>query len=68
MIVLTKRRPVLVDREALALITGRSRHTIRARCIVVHRHHDGSPLYDAEVEVARLATIPTRRRRPPLPT
>ena len=62
MIVLAKRTPVLVDREALAMITGRSVHTIRARCPVARRHWDGSPLYDVEAEAERLANIPTRRR------
>lgn len=65
MIVLTKRIPVLVDREALAMITGRSVHTIRARCTVARRHWDGSPLYNVEAEVQRLAKIPTRRRGTP---
>lgn len=53
--------PVLVDREALAMITQRSPHTIRLRCPVV-RYHRGRALYDLESEVERLALIPTRRR------
>lgn len=61
MIVLTKHDPVLVDREALAMITRRSSHTIRLRCEVV-RYRDGRALYALEREVARLADIPTRRR------
>lgn len=61
MIVLMRHDPVLVDREALALITERSVHTIRARCEVV-RHRDGRPLYALEREVARLAMIPKRQR------
>lgn len=61
MIVVTKAERVLVDREALAMLTGRSIHTIRARCQVV-RHRDGRPLYALEAERARLAKIPTRRR------
>lgn len=61
MIVLTKRERVLVDREALAMVTRRSVHTIRFRCEVVS-HRDGRPLYDLEQEVARLAAIPTRQR------
>lgn len=62
MIVLTRHRPVLVDREALALITGRKVPTIRRHCVIVRRHYSGRALYALEVEVARLATIPTRRR------
>jgi hypothetical protein len=54
-------RPVLVDREALTMLTQRSVHTIRARCVVV-RYRSGRPLYDLEREVARLSGIPVRRR------
>lgn len=61
MIVLTKRDEVLVDREALALLTKRSKHTIRARCRVV-RYRDGRPLYALEESVEILSAIPTRRR------
>lgn len=61
MIVLARREEVLVDREALRMVTGRSEHTIRARCEVV-RYRDGRPLYALEREVERLAMIPTRRR------
>lgn len=53
--------PVLVDREALAMITQRSVHTIRLRCELV-RYHRGRALYALEAEVERLARIPTRRR------
>lgn len=52
---------MLVDREALSMLTKRSVHTIRARCAVV-RYRSGRPLYDLECEVARLAAIPVRRR------
>lgn len=62
MIVLTRLDPILVDREALAMITGRSVHTIRFRCKVERYHYSGRPLYALEDEVARLARIPTRRR------
>lgn len=53
--------PVLVDREALAMITQRSVHTIRLRCTVA-RYHRGRALYALECEVERLDAIPTRRR------
>lgn len=62
MIVLPHHDPPLVDREALALITHRSVHTIRAHCQVV-RYRGKHPLYDLHRERARLATIPTRQRR-----
>ena len=62
MIVLSRHDPVLVDREALALITSRSVHTIRLRC-EVYRYRGKTPLYDLHHELARLATIPTRQRR-----
>ena len=52
----------LVDRQTLAALTGRSVHTIRARCRIVG-HHDGKALYDAEECEALLADIPTRRPR-----
>lgn len=61
MIVVTRPELVLVDREALSMITKRSVHTIRARCTVV-RYRSGRPLYDLEREVERLAAIPVRRR------
>lgn len=62
MIVLARHRPTLVDREALALITGRKVPTIRRHCAIVRHHHSGRALYDLEAEVARLARIPTRQR------
>lgn len=61
MIVLTKQDPVLVDREALAMLTKRSVNTIRLRCEVV-RYYKGRALYALEREVERLAEIPTRSR------
>lgn len=61
MIVLPHHDPVLVDREALALISRRSPHTIRLRCHVV-RYRGKRPLYDLHRELARLAAIPTRQR------
>lgn len=62
MIVLTHADPVLVDREALIHLTGRSRHTIRLRCKVV-RYSRGRALYDMEQALATLEAIPTRGRR-----
>lgn len=61
MIVMAKRGTVLVDREALAMVTGRSIHTIRLRCPVAG-YRAGRALYDLEREVERLAAIRTRRR------
>lgn len=61
MIVHTKKDRVLVDREALAMVTRRSVHTIRLRCEVV-RYYKGRALYALEEEIERLASIPTRRR------
>ncbi|MGP4019969.1 hypothetical protein [Saccharopolyspora sp. 5N708] len=56
----------LVDRASLATLTGRSPHTIRARCPIAGHADDGRALYDAEQCAATLATIPTRKRRPQL--
>lgn len=61
MIVLVHHDPVLVDREALAMITGRPVITIRKHCQVV-RYRDRRPLYALDDELERLARIPTRRR------
>lgn len=61
MLLLTDLRPVLGDRQALAYLTGRSVHTIRARCEVV-RYRGRTPLYDVLAEAERLASIPTRNR------
>lgn len=57
----------LIDRQSLALLTGRSVNTIRARCEVVE-HQDGRALYDMERAAAVLAATPTRRKRPPVAT
>jgi len=57
----------LIDRQSLALLSGRSVNTIRARCEVVD-HRVGRALYDMERAAAVLAAIPTRRRRPPVAT
>jgi hypothetical protein len=51
----------LVDRQTLALLTGRSVHTIRARCDVAE-HRDGRALYDIDQAEQVLEAIPTRRR------
>lgn len=61
MIVLSHHDPVLVDREALVALTGRSEHTIRLRLTPVKYRH-GRAMYDMEQAVATLDTIPTRRR------
>lgn len=61
MIVLKNREPVLVDREALAMLTARSKNTIIARCEVVS-YRSGRALYNLDVEVARLESIPRRAR------
>ena len=52
----------LVDRRTLARLSGRSVHTIRARCPVT-QHHDGRALYDAEQCRQILAEITPRRRQ-----
>lgn len=51
----------LLDRQTLAVLTGRSVHTIRARCVVAG-HRDGRALYDMEDAAAVLDRLPTRRR------
>jgi len=54
----------LIDRQTLAHLSGRSVHTIRARCQVVD-HRAGRALYDLDEAEQILAGIPTRRRRDP---
>ena len=54
----------LMDREALAQWTGRSVHTIRARCRPVERHSTGRQLYDADEAARVLDAIPKRRTSP----
>jgi hypothetical protein len=51
----------LVDRQTLALVTGRSVNTIRARCPVTE-HRRGRALYDLDQAQQTLAAIPPRRR------
>lgn len=53
---------VLIDRQTLAQLAGRSVHTVRARCPIAE-HRDGRALYDMEESAAILESIPTRRRR-----
>ena len=53
---------MLIDRQTLAKLTGRSVNTIRARC-PIERHHRGKALYDAMRCEQILAAIPTRTRR-----
>jgi hypothetical protein len=57
----TDGRAPLVDRQTLALVTGRSVNTIRARCTVAE-HRDGRALYDLDQAEAVLNATPTRRR------
>jgi hypothetical protein len=52
---------ILIDRQSLALLTGRSVHTIRARCHVV-KHRNGKALYDLDDAELTLAATPTRDR------
>ena len=52
----------LVDRRTLAMVTGRSVHTIRLRCSIATYHDDGRALYDLDQAQQVLAAIPTRRR------
>jgi hypothetical protein len=54
-------RAPLVDRQTLALVLGRSVHTIRLRCPVAE-HRGGRALYDLDQAEAVLNAIPTRRR------
>src|SRR5690606_187887 len=53
---------MLIDRQTLAQLTGRSEHTIRARC-PIERHERGKALYDAMRCEEILNRIPTRTRR-----
>jgi hypothetical protein len=54
---------VLLDREALAAVTGRSPNTIRARLKPTLRDEkSGRPLYIYDEAAAQLREIPTRRR------
>lgn len=61
-VVVHEDKRMLIDRQTLAQLTGRSEHTIRARC-PVERHHRGKALYDAMRCEQILAAIPTRTRR-----
>lgn len=50
----------LVDRQTLAVLAGRSIHTIRARCPVVG-HEKGKALYEMEHCLVILTGIPARQ-------
>ncbi len=52
----------LLDRRALALLTGRSPNTIRRHCVVVSYSDGGEALYDADGARAVLAAVPERAR------
>lgn len=52
---------VLIDRQTLARLTGRSVHTIRARCTVV-THREGKALYDMHACEHVLDEIGKRKR------
>jgi hypothetical protein len=52
----------LIDRQTLAKLTGRSVHTIRAKCPIAD-HRQGKAVYDMEECAAILNEIPTRQSR-----
>ncbi len=52
----------VVDREFLATATGRSEHTIRARCTTIGYSRDGRALYDLDDATAILDTLAVRTR------
>lgn len=61
--IVTKGSRPLADREALAELTGRSVHTIRARCDVVrHDPKTGRALYDVLTCTEMLSLVPTRNQ------
>lgn len=51
----------LIDRQSMAMLTGRSVHTIRLRCPVAE-YRDGKALYDIDVCEDILNKLPIRRR------
>lgn len=55
---------VLVNREALAMLTGRSPHTIRARLQPTAHDEKGRPLYVLDEAEQVLKAIPVRQRKP----
>lgn len=61
-VVIYEQDRTLMDRQTLALLSGRSVHTIRAKCPVV-KHKRGRALYDMEQCAAILADTPTRQPR-----
>lgn len=54
---------ILVDRAALAYLTGRSVNTIRKHCVVVKRR-GAIPLYDLFEAERTLASVSTRAVQP----
>lgn len=62
MIIRYEQARVLMDREALSAITGRSPNTIRARLAPTLRDEKGRPLYVYDEALAQLREIPTRQR------
>ncbi len=57
----------LLDRQALAVLTGRSPNTIRRHCAVAGYSDTGEALYEARAATVVLAEVPqraTRRRAP----
>lgn len=51
----------LLDRQSMAHISGRSVHTIRAKCPIAE-HHLGRAMYAMEECLAILGEVPTRQR------
>lgn len=60
-VVIVEKRRTLIDRQTLAHLTGRSVHTIRAKCPIV-THRRGKALYDADQCEQILNDTPTRQR------
>lgn len=56
------RERVLIDRQTLAKLTGRSQETIRKRCDVVE-YRDGKALYDMNAAEKKLKKVPARDRK-----
>jgi hypothetical protein len=52
----------LLDRQTMAHVSGRSVHTVRAKCPVAE-HHLGRAMYAMEECLKLLDKIPTRRAR-----
>ena len=60
-VVVYRETGALLDRQTLALLTGRSEETIRRRCAVVE-YRDGKALYDLDAAEEVLNRTPARRR------